>query len=290
MKTEPPDWVVEADQFEDPDYRELWERRDRAKGKLVELYFADHVDPEQPFVFFQHIRKTAGTSLRHLIYSNKGETSFEMLRLPGKRGREAGESHAELYRSLDRPLVFAAGHTANFFAPLVEDRPVLGLTLLRRPIDHVVSTHYFLRRDEHTTLEDLYGVSGSGPAMKSTASNWQARSLLAPHYDTRSIPLLATDPDGDLWRGRLFDLVDRLYLVGLQDRFLHSVSLFAERLGWTKLYPASVRFSARRPREPVEPKLADAIRRYNWLDESLYERTRERFDREGPQWDEPEWG
>jgi hypothetical protein len=291
MSSEPPAWVASA-QTEDDEYMRLFTGRERGPGKPLDLYFEAAPDPGRPLVLFQHIRKTGGTALRNLIYSNRGSATLEIVRTSGKRPRQLAKIHEELYESLgerrDR-LVCVAGHTANYLIPLVGSRPVRALTLLRDPVEHVASAHYFFRRDERSTLEERFGAGGGISAMKPGAFNPQAQSLLEPHYDAALLPPVASDPGAELWRERLFEVVDRFYLVGLQDRFLHSLALFAEKLGWTTLYPASSRVNWTRPREPLGPDVEAAIRRLNWLDEELYRRTLERFDRDCPAWPEPEW-
>jgi hypothetical protein len=285
---EPPAWV-NSEQTCDSEYLDIWNRKGKGSGKQLDLYFDEGADLARPLVLFQHIQKTAGTSLRHLIYSNKGHASFELLRLHGKRDKDVAAAYESLGPRRDR-LVGAAGHAANYLVPLVGERPVVAVTLVRDPVDHAVSTYHFSRKEKNRTFEEHYGLGGKPPMPKgSTSFNRQAQSLLAPDYGIRSLPLLPSHRDADLWRDRLFELVDRLYIVGLQERFLHSVALFAEKLGWATLYPASVRINWARPRDPLAPDLVDAIRRYNWLDEELYRRTCERFDREGPSWDAGGW-
>lgn len=279
-----PSWATRP-QTQDRDY---WDALEGGAGGMLDLYFAEE-STNRPLVVFQHIQKTAGTSLRHLIFSNKGDSSFHPVPVDVK-GHQTSAWHESHYASLGElrhRLVCAAGHTANYLVPLVVDRPVVAFTLVRDPVNWVMSRYYFFSRERAWSLEDVYGMRGNPMTKKlHTFSNAQAKSLLAPHHDTRSLPALGEHGDADLWSHRLFDLVDGLYVVGLQDRFLQSVELFGQHLGWANLYPAAVRVNWMRPREPgVE--LAHAIRRYNWLDEKLYRRTRAHFDSQGPGWEEP---
>jgi hypothetical protein len=281
-----PRWVSSG-RTRDDEYEELWAGKTKGPGHAVDLYFADPVDPASPLVVFQHIRKTGGTSLRHLIHSNRGASSYEILFAPTDPSR-LGDWYRTAYDSLgSRPdhLVCAAGHSANYLIPFV-DRPVVALTIVRDPIEWAVSRYSFFGKERSWSLEDLYGISGHQPAKKLRKfSNAQATSLLAPHHDTTTLPTLSDHADAEHWRRRLFELVDRVYLVGLQERFLQSVELFAQRLGWSTLYPASTRINWVRTRESIDADLAEAIRRYNWLDEELYRRTLDWFEREGPDWE-----
>jgi hypothetical protein len=281
-----PGWVS-SERTRDDEYERLWSSKETSPGQAVDLYFAELADPGRPLVVFQHIRKTGGTSLRHLIYSNRGASSYEMLFVPAQPSHLA-DWFRTAYDSLGAKrdhLVGAAGHSANFLIPLVK-RPVVALTIVRDPVEWAVSRYSFFARKRSWSLEDLYGIGGRQPLKKLRRfSNAQSKSLLAPHHDTTTLPTLSDHVDAQRWRRRLFELVDRVYLVGLQERFLQSVELFAQRLGWSTLYPASTRINWARTRESVDATLGEAVRRYNWLDEELYRRTREQFMREGPDWE-----
>jgi hypothetical protein len=175
---------------------------------------------------------------------------------------------------------------------VVEDRPTQGFVMLRDAVDRVLSRYYFMaghnaRRGSRMswTLEGYFGKLEQDPEnfmARGGVCNGQARSLLESHYDVKELPLVGDHPDADLWRQRVFELVDKHYVVGVQSHFNESVHLFADRFGWKHRRAAgSVRRNRNRPeeaRQPQPPELDALIRRYNWLDDELYRRALQPFE------------
>jgi hypothetical protein len=195
------------------------------------------------------------------------------------------ELHRDLWERLApherRSLIYLASHEANFFQPVV-DRPAVLLSLVRQPVENVLSTYYFKRRSfwrAMRPLESIYARVSHGPGLRDLSNkqkffNGQARSLLEPFYDTNSLQLTAgPSADADLWRERLFSLVDTTYLLGVSEYFDEFVALLARRLGWKKVFSPRVKANPDRPRaEELSPDLLRTVADYNWLDIELYDR------------------
>jgi hypothetical protein len=253
-------------------------------GNLVELLFDRQSRGEgQPVVVFQHLRKTAGTSLKRVAREELPEARYERRLSP--RGATDSASLSEWYRDLlaelgpkrTKWIRFAAGHTANFLLPLLED-PV-AICLLRDPVNRVISRYYFISTPRFA-LEDVYREWGGAPPfvrnkrqMTAGFFNGQARALLEPHVDTRALGYSrGPSPDADRWRELLSVTLDR-YVVGTTERYDEALPAFSRATG-LNLEPRERREKANRHRPPLREVAADlreTIREYNWLDVELHE-------------------
>ena len=273
---------------------EAFEQNDKLrKSSFLELLLCDRGPAEGRPLVFHHIQKTAGTSLRHVIRTNLDTAERLAVRIGSdvKRTNRMVAHHAELVESLSpgerARLSCAMGHTAINLLPYFGDEADY-LTIVREPVDRVLSQFYFsnrrARRYEGDDLLALY--QGRDDVLRkgkiaSRLCNWQSRTLLAPFHDLTALEA-ATEPlpDADEWRSRIRDLVDRFWLVGVQDRFDELVSVLCERCGWT---PVEAHFKVSKERDRdldrLDPGLRELIGAANWLDAELYRHCGERFDR-----------
>jgi len=241
-----------------------------------------------PLVVVYHVQKTAGTSLRRVVRANLPPAEPETrqyLHREAKTRDELLDWHERWYRSLDDDrrarLCCVMSHWAGYLLPAL-DRPVDALVLVREPVDRTLSYYWFKQRRRGPerpleSLDRLYELRGNRsdgeqrPALWDQLCNWQSRALLAPFHDTSGLEHSAgPSADADLWRGRLRELVDRVYLAGVQDRFADYLGLLAGRYGWEVFEPRS-KVNPVRPEEEIAPGLRETILAYNWLDAELYE-------------------
>jgi hypothetical protein len=264
----------------------------RLSSRGVEMWFAQSGQTPERVVLFHHIPKTAGSSLRVLMRENLGGLAhvrepFPISHRPSPELQTWYRTmHASLPPDRRRSLVCVTGHGANYLLDEIE-APVEALTVLREPVDFAISWFHFHRRTSHPdraahlpTLESVYErLSGATPGGKGLATrstpyfNGQARSLLAPHHDVSALALSdGPPPDADLWRERLFELVEARYWVGLREHFAEFAGAVAERYGWRAFVP----LEKVNPSRPAVEELPDAtratIRAHNWLDVELHAR------------------
>jgi hypothetical protein len=169
---------------------------------------------------------------------------------------------------------------------------------VREPVDRVVSRWYFRNRPGKRPppyspetevlgmpLEEIYAFAGApadaSPHHRAATHffNYQARSLLAPFCDTFELPLTPGPPeDADLWRQRLFAVVDEHYTVGVTEQMGRSLRLFSELFGWEfAREPHDKRNPHRPPVAELAPDLRETIAACNWLDAELHRRASERL-------------
>ena len=247
----------------------------------IDVYLADDVS-RAPLLVFNHIQKTAGTSLRVVIHANHPDHEHLKERLP--RDADYHEWFGDLYARHGARLACVAGHHAGVLLQVVADRPVRGFVMLRDAVDRVLSRYHCVRGHNEErgntlrwTLDGYFARLAAVPRevkyREKGICNGQARALLESHYDQTQLPLLAEEPDADLWRQRVFDLVERHYVVGSQARFDESVERFAKEFGWKHRTPSWVRRNRKRSSATELSRETEAlVRRFNWLDEELHAR------------------
>lgn len=266
-----------------------------------------------PLLLQHHISKTAGTSLRRVTGANfrSGELR-DIERFIGVRRippdwnwdnaldmyRDAYESLAPDQRAHIRCFV---GHTAPFVLAVVDDRPVRAFTMLRDPVERVLSLWrhaqwlvdrgaetawrplvdamrergYDLKRAYHE-LGDTPGAPGVVNGPFQALFNEQSRQILLGVLDPRQIPFASDAETLEPYRRRVLELLDRSYVVGAQERFSESVRLFADAFGWRRAFVP--RLNARPGATPLDEETKSLIRAYNRLDSELHAHYLERLE------------
>jgi hypothetical protein len=265
----------------------------------TEFFFAEERAPA--VIVFVHIPKTAGTALRRCVRSNLAAERdvVQNIRSVADTPAEKIAWFREWYRSLEEDrrdrLSCVMSHEAGYLLPAL-DRDVDALTLVREPVDRTLSYYFFKqrqfepRKQPEWSLDSLEGLAEkrSSPGWRQRAAregkvldqlfnNWQSRALLSIYHDASTLDAgVDSSAERDLWRQRLRDLVDEVFLVGVQDRFQQYTALLARRYGWQKVRVRHAKVNPQRPAgATVSPELRAAILDYNWLDRELYELSRQ---------------
>lgn len=267
----------------------------------------------QPLLIQHHISKTAGTSLRQVTRANFGpeeiadiEKLFGLERIREdwrwenaiRAYRHEYESLAPERRARIRCLV---GHTAPLLLSVVDDRPVRAFTMLRDPVERVISLWRHAQwlvdqglptvwrplveamRERGFDLKAAYRELGDAPDAASVANgafqalfNEQSRQILLGVLDPRQIPFSRDAEDLEPYRVRASELLKSGYVVGAQERFSQSVRLFADSFGWRRAFVPRLNV---RSGPPVDDETRSLIRAYNRLDLDLH---RPYFERLAP--------
>jgi hypothetical protein len=253
-------------------------RKVRLDGDRIEVLFARTPLPaSEPVHVFQHARKTGGTSIRSLIHRNLADsTDLETRYLPRKTTESIlRESYGDLLNSLSndqrKRLCWVISHSASHVVPFL-DRPVRAFTIVREPVDRVLSRFWY-PFGKTRTVEELSSMFAKLSRGRFQYSNYQSRLLLGPHHDCEGkLPVaLGPPPDADIWRQRLFTVVDDIYTLLPNEHLDESFSSLSAEWGWNVQESDRHRVNTARPRlEDIEPELRERIRAYNWLDDELH--------------------
>jgi hypothetical protein len=260
--------------------------RHEIKGRsgVAQAFFRSNPDDPAPLIVVYHIQKTAGTSLRRVVRANLPPADVEVIPNLSPSARTPVrllDSHRQWYETLDDArrarLCCVMSHWAGYLLPAL-DRPAESLALVREPVDRTLSYYHFKQRRRGPErplepLEQLYETGAGGRIeLMAQLCNWQSRALLSVFHDVSELEHSAGPPvDADLWRARLRNLVEDVFLVGVQDRFEQYVDVLVRRYGWNALVPHSKVNPQRPPLSEISSELRETILAYNWLDTELYE-------------------
>lgn len=259
------------------------EVRKTASPLVVRLLLVpEDATPPEEILVFNHVPKTGGTTLGHLIVANHPEAEELNVAIPNSALPKLQRWHRKLVASMTpdevRRVAVVRGHTAGFMINEL-NRPARRITMLREPVDRVMSWFFYRPEERPSSVRGLYAsaaieaVTTFGPTA-GNQYNGQARTLLAGEVETSRLLLShGPPPDADVWRRRLFDVADQ-YMVGLHQAYTASLERFAQELGWTTTtIERSEKVNPRRPRDlELDEETVQLIRSANWLDQELYER------------------
>jgi hypothetical protein len=218
----------------------------------------------QESIIFIHVPKAAGTTLNRLI-----EWEYPLLEIYSVDPYFFRWSSAHLWRlpkgRLQRFRVFK-GHMM-FGLHEILPQPATYITILRDPVDRVMSAFYFMRsyklhplywkfRREKWTLEDF--------VTRLPRDNVQCKFIAGAVYEepcTAEICAKAKD-----------NLLRHFSVVGLLERFEESLALMKLRFGWMLKNYSSFNVTRTRPNKRELPKSTlDLIAERNRFDIELYE-------------------
>ena len=225
-------------------------------------------------ILFNHIPKTAGSTLKEVLWSAVGgdrvlfSMGFHDERLPGLR--------EELDRPLDGRWALVAHTGVGLHERLPGRHEYLPFTILRDPVERTVS-EYFAgvsrgRIEEGTPIEDFLAADVYRSFNRQTAF---IGGLSARHNLDR-LPADRDQYDAELL-ARAKRNLEAHEVVGLTERFDETLLLLRHAYGWSALRtlyaPANV---SRRRRAAPDPTPAElkAIRASNELDIELYAHAR----------------
>jgi hypothetical protein len=215
-------------------------------------------------VIFLHLPKTAGTTLNRLI---EWEYPLSEMYSIDPVLYEWSAAHLRK-RSPDRlkKIRIFKGHM-TFGLHEVLPQPATYITVLRDPVDRMISAYYFMRnyklhplywkfRREKWTLEDF--------VRRSPRKNIQCKILAGAEY---------TKPcTAEICETAKEHLLRYFSVVGLSERFEESLALMKLRFGWKLQRYSSFNVTRTRPRKADVPRSTlDLIEETNSFDISLYE-------------------
>lgn len=232
-------------------------------------------------LIFLHVPKTAGMTLRHVLASRYrpretfvigNDINADIRRFVAMEARRR-----ERIRLLMGHMSFGLH---EFLTP--GSRYV---TVLRHPVDRVLSEYRFLKTNTRHPLHEQVAAMSLAEYLErdvsGQAANGQTR-LLSGSHEPGSPGIPGSESLDESSVARALDNIERYFvLAGTQERFEESLLLMARRLGW-RTWPFFVvrNVTGTRVNHPAEGDDARArIESFNRLDMALYRAVSERIDR-----------
>ena len=215
-------------------------------------------------VIFLHVPKTAGTTLNRLI-----EWEYPLFEIYSVDPVFFRWSASHLWqlpaRRLKRTRMFK-GHMLFGLHKILPQRATY-ITVLREPVDRVISAFYFMRsymlhpaywqfRRENWTLEDF--------VRRLPRENVQSRILAGGEFNSPCTE--------EIFEQAKENLLRHFSVVGLSERFEESLALMKLRFGWKLQRYSSFNVTRARPKKRDLPQTTlDLIVEKNSFDVALYE-------------------
>jgi hypothetical protein len=216
---------------------------------------------------FCHIPKTAGTTLQRII-----ERQYRPKMRHYIYHHDAGvEAFKALPTARRAALRMVRGHIP-FGIHQYLPGPARYFTILRQPIERIISYYYFVQREPDHYLYDYSNT----PGMTLRRYLEDQVSLQTDNYQTRLISGVWTDVGyGECDRSVLElakeNLAEHFAVVGLTKWFDQTLLLLQRTFGWNNIFYMRHNVTRGRPkREALPPETLDVIAAHNQLDLELY--------------------
>lgn len=231
-------------------------------------------------LIFQHLPKTGGTTLYGVLDRQYGRDSI--LDIDVKNVLDPFRQFEGLSVQQREAIRCVRGHMWFGLHRHLERRAVY-ITLIRHPVERIVSHYYHILRSPDHPLHEAVVHSNmtlrdyvrSGLTLE--LANDQTRELAGAHDDNAAAACGSVT-------ARTLELAkqnirDHFVAVGLTERFDESLALFQRRLGWTNVSYELRNVGANCPRLDDIPREAlGAVEACNEIDLELYEFARKHFE------------
>lgn len=224
--------------------------------------------PSTGRVAFIHIPKTAGSTLYRILENHYRWDDIYTVWQDGTL-----DQFKQLSPMQKRNIRLLRGHVGLGIAAHLPG-PTTYFTVLRDPVERVISYYHFIRRSPHhycyelvtSRQMSLHDFVSSGA--DTLVDNGQTR-LLANLETGHEIPFGGCD--AALLDEAKANLAQRMAVVGLTERFDETLLLLRHHFGWRHIYYARQNVSANRTRRhSLSPDTLALIENANRLDTELY--------------------
>ncbi|MEM1368314.1 MAG: sulfotransferase family 2 domain-containing protein [Cyanobacteria bacterium P01_H01_bin.15] len=237
-----------------------------------------------PLTIFMHIPKAAGTTLRYIIqYQAPPQRIYELYGSAANHSRRLAQLQ-HLTPEQRQGIRFVSGHL-GFGLHRYFEQPATYITVLRNPVNRVISMYSYLCKTrsnfrESLTLEEF--IRHAGRYTQNNLTKYFSGAKLAiqvhePHLLEENADRLYPVDDAALSLAKE-NIVNYFSVTGLIEHFDETLVLMQELLGWRlPLYSRSNVSSSEQIYQDVDPSVIELIEDVNKYDIELYNFVENRF-------------
>ncbi|WP_254563564.1 sulfotransferase family 2 domain-containing protein [Oscillatoria sp. HE19RPO] len=227
-------------------------------------------------VIFIHIPRTAGVSLDAIL-----ERQYNLAKIYSLYSQEKLDEFNKLSENKKANIHLLNGHFMSYGIHERLPNPSTYITMMREPVDRVISHYYFVRRSpNHYLHETVMGKNMSlqdyvGSELSIEINNGQTR-LLAGLKENPGIGIGKGFPE--MLNRAKTNIEENFAVVGLTEEFDKSLILFKKALGWSEtFYLKRNETKNRKAVKEVPDNIIQTIREYNEMDIELYNYAKNRL-------------
>ena len=231
----------------------------------------------QETVIFLHLPKTAGSTLNWIIQRQYEPAAIYAFRWYFHWSLLPTDEFKQLPTAQKEKIRFITGHM-SFGLHEAMSGSYTYITVLRNPVDRVISSYYHILRDRKHPIHNEV-ISMSLPQYLCSGL-----SLDANNGQTRRLSGVGTTVPYGQCSSQMLEqakqnIQEHFSIVGLTERFDETLILLKRHFGWKNPFYLTQNKGRNQPaREDISPDGPDLIKQYNQLDIELYQYAQEMFD------------
>ncbi|WP_264739378.1 sulfotransferase family 2 domain-containing protein [Cytobacillus firmus] len=225
------------------------------------------IPAEDRILIFMHIPKTGGMTLKRII--KRQYPDIKIL-------KDITDGKTSEFKKIvsEKEIQFVFGHL-SFGLHMHTNKPCTYVTMMREPIDRVISMYYYVigKKDHplHGIVKDLLIEEFiDHPDLKVHTNNMQTKRVLGKNSLSPS----------DLEQAKQ-NLEEHFSVIGITEMFDDSVALMKQKFNWNDIsYVRKNQTKKRLSKEEIDPIIINKIKANNELDIQLYNWAKNRLVQE----------
>ncbi len=228
-------------------------------------------------LIFIHIPRTGGVTLDTIL-----ERNYNLARMFSLYNEEQVKEFKQLSEEKKQKIEFLNGHFMSCGIHEQLPNPCTYITVLREPVDRVVSHYYFIKRSPHVYLHDR--LTSENMSLKDFVSS--EMTIESNNGQTRLIAGWKTAPGIGIGKcppemlALAKENIDRHFaVVGFTEEFDKTLILLKQALGLREtFYAKRNQTKNRKAVDEIPQETLELIEKYNELDLELYNYAKAKFE------------